>query len=106
MQTQVDLDREKLVPVPAGVIDYVESLTGRRPHPATVIRWVRKGKSGSRLRCLDIANRIFTTPALMSEFFAGVMDQRFGARETQEPTTVQSQPDPVIAEQRAEELGI
>lgn len=59
-----------------------EHMTGTRPAPATVWRWVRRGVRGHRLRALRIRGRWYTTRADMHDFLQRSTEATLGDTET------------------------
>lgn len=48
------------------------SLLPQRPSPPTVWRWITKGKNGTRLESLKIANKLYSTEAEVRRFLCAI----------------------------------
>lgn len=58
------------------VAKVAERLTGQRPHPTTVCRWVRKGSAGVVLPSVIVAGKRMTSPEAFGAWIREVTDRR------------------------------
>jgi len=73
--TTHDLLTEDLIPPAAGV----EELTGRRPAPTTVWRWLKKGIRGHKLASVRVMGQVFTSREEIRRWLSAVDDARTAA---------------------------
>lgn len=60
----IDLENDELLPV----IEVCQARLGRRISPVTLWRWRLKGVNGSKLECVRVGARWFTTHAAFTQF--------------------------------------
>lgn len=50
----------------------VENITGNRPAPSTIWRWIREGRAGVHLEHVRIGRKVFTSARALWRFFEAV----------------------------------
>jgi hypothetical protein len=79
--TQIDLTTDQLRPVAQVAAD----CTGRRPSPASVWRWTRKGTRGGRLEAYYVHGVWCTTPEAFADFIRRQTDAALATPAADEP---------------------
>ena len=64
-----------------GVINAVEKITGDRPHPATVYRWIQGGMGGVRLQSTKFGKRRLVKAEWLIDFFDSVTQSQLSQGE-------------------------
>jgi len=53
------------------IADLAENLTGKRPSPSTITRWMLRGARGQRLPVHRIGGRLYTARSAVLQWFGG-----------------------------------
>lgn len=56
------------------VADLAEQMTGKRPSPSTITRWMLRGARGSRLQCRRIGGRLYAARSAALHWLGGYGD--------------------------------
>jgi hypothetical protein len=66
------------------IADLAENLTGKRPSPSTITRWMLRGARGQRLPVHRIGGRLYTARAAALQWFGGAAAAGLAGEATQD----------------------